>query len=396
VANNIGGANPDISGEVSSGDYNLIENTSGTTLPAGSMHNITGMDPMLSPLAFNGGPTQTHALRCGSPAIDKGKNFTTFATDQRGPDFPRTIDDPSVADASGGDGTDIGAVELQQACPVITCPSDITVNTDQGQCSASVTFNVTATGIPTPAVECKVGNTVITSPHAFPVGTTAVTCTATNSTGIATCSFNVTVNDAEKPSITSCPANITMTAAAGQCTAMVNYTTPAASDNCGASVVCYPPSGSAFPQGTTTVTRTASDNSNNTASCSFTVTVIPPPGKATGGGQINVAGGEASFGLTTQRDTTGGPVSGNLNYLNYATGLHINGAVSTLQICGGNTATFTGSSGSWTYKVTVQDLGEPGKGSDTFAIEVLDGSGNLIEMQTARAIARGNLQVKNE
>ena len=32
-------------------------------------------DPMLGPLQDNGGPTFTHALLGGSPAIDKGKNF---------------------------------------------------------------------------------------------------------------------------------------------------------------------------------------------------------------------------------------------------------------------------------------------------------------------------------
>jgi len=39
-------------------------------------------------------------------------------------------------------------------------------------------------------------------------------------------------------------------------------------------VVANPPSGSTFPKGTTTVTATATDASGNTASCSFTVTVV--------------------------------------------------------------------------------------------------------------------------
>src|SRR5262249_21135342 len=36
--------------------------------------NIIGVDPLLAPLANNGGPTQTHALKKGSPAIDRGSN----------------------------------------------------------------------------------------------------------------------------------------------------------------------------------------------------------------------------------------------------------------------------------------------------------------------------------
>jgi hypothetical protein len=48
-------------------------------------------------------------LRAGSPAIDKGKNCGP-ATDQRG--VPRPYDFPSIINAAGGDGSDIGAFEL--------------------------------------------------------------------------------------------------------------------------------------------------------------------------------------------------------------------------------------------------------------------------------------------
>ena len=58
-------------------------------------------DPMLAPLAPNGGPTLTHALLPGSPAIDGGNNIDGFETDQRG--RART----------SGDAPDMGAYELQ-------------------------------------------------------------------------------------------------------------------------------------------------------------------------------------------------------------------------------------------------------------------------------------------
>jgi hypothetical protein len=56
----------------------------------------------------------THSLLCTSPAIDKGKAFG-LTTDQRG--ITRTLDlaDASYPNASGGDGTDIGAYETQSA-----------------------------------------------------------------------------------------------------------------------------------------------------------------------------------------------------------------------------------------------------------------------------------------
>ena len=61
----------------------------------------------------NGGPTFTIALQANSPAIDKGKRDAVAAlaasADQRGE--PRPFNDPNVANANGGDGSDIGAYE---------------------------------------------------------------------------------------------------------------------------------------------------------------------------------------------------------------------------------------------------------------------------------------------
>ncbi|CAN5345386.1 hypothetical protein BH10ACI2_BH10ACI2_22760 [soil metagenome] len=68
-------------------------------------------NPLLGPLASNGGPTQTHALLNGSPAIDKGSNAGSgVTTDQRG--LPRTVS-LSPSNGPGGDETDVGAFEAQ-------------------------------------------------------------------------------------------------------------------------------------------------------------------------------------------------------------------------------------------------------------------------------------------
>jgi len=85
----------------------------------------------------------------------------------------------------------------------------------------------------------------------------------------------VNVADTTPPTIT-CPANIVKTTDPGQCSAFVNYTVTATDNLPDVSVVCSPPSGSAFPVGSSTVTCTATDSSGNTADCAFSVNVAQP------------------------------------------------------------------------------------------------------------------------
>jgi uncharacterized repeat protein (TIGR01451 family) len=100
-------------------------------------------------------------------------------------------------------------------------------------------------------------------------------------TGLQAATFSATASqpappaDTQAPSVTA-PANITVngTSTSG---VTVSYTTPTATDNSGsASVICRPASGSVFPVGTTSVTCTATDAAGNSASATFSVTVLPP------------------------------------------------------------------------------------------------------------------------
>ncbi|HYU98012.1 MAG TPA: choice-of-anchor Q domain-containing protein, partial [Pyrinomonadaceae bacterium] len=128
-------------------------------------------------------------LLSGSPAIDAGVAAgATF--DQRG--MPRTVDDPGVVNAATSDGTDIGAYEAEVPC-VLSCPSDISVSNDAGLCGAVVNYTEPS-GAGCGTVTCD-----HPSGSFFAVGTTAVTCT---SSAGPSCSFNVTVNDTESPTIT--------------------------------------------------------------------------------------------------------------------------------------------------------------------------------------------------
>src|SRR5207247_6061857 len=93
----VGGNIRNLSGTVTSLGYNLSSDAAGgdgTTGPGGLLNatgDIRNTDPMLGPLQDNGGPTSTHALMAGSPAINAGDpNFTPPPSfDQRGPGFPR-------------------------------------------------------------------------------------------------------------------------------------------------------------------------------------------------------------------------------------------------------------------------------------------------------------------
>lgn len=112
---------------ITSGGFNLVGNV-GTVTGFNQPTDQTGTNPLfensdgkslaptvvlipgLSPLAMNGGTVPTHALINGSRAIDKGNSFGS-TTDSRG--LIRPIDSPSIANATGGDGADIGGFEAQ-------------------------------------------------------------------------------------------------------------------------------------------------------------------------------------------------------------------------------------------------------------------------------------------
>src|SRR5438876_646507 len=137
---------------------------------------------------------------------------------------------------------------------------------------------------------------------------------------------------------------------------------------------------------------TETNQANDTATATTVVSPQTTPGKVTGGGVINVTGGTANFGFVAQRKTTGGPASGNLNYLDHATKRHVQGPVTSLTITG-NSAEFSGPCGtSCTFTVAVQDKAEPdGSGKDMFYITV-----NSPAYRAGGVIRSGNIQVHSE
>lgn len=170
----------------------------------------------------------------------------------------------------GGQSTGSFVVTVFTFAPTLTLPADITAEAT-GPNGAAVTYTATATdGFDgTVPVTCTP-----LSGSTFPLGTTTVQCSATNSHGgTATGSFNVTVRDTTPPALTL-PSNITAEAT-GPNGAAVTYTATA-TDLVDGSVTptCTPASGSTFALGTTTVQCSATDAHHNTSTGSFTVTVV--------------------------------------------------------------------------------------------------------------------------
>ena len=130
-------------GMVTSHGYNLSSDDGGGFLTAtGDQINT---DPMLGPLQDNGGPTFTHALLNGSPAINAGDpSFTPPPLyDQRGPGYDRVFNGR----------IDIGSLEVQPGPTITPTPTGTPTATATPTSTATATPTVTSTptGTPTPS-----------------------------------------------------------------------------------------------------------------------------------------------------------------------------------------------------------------------------------------------------
>lgn len=98
--------------------------------------NMLGVNPMLGAMSDNGGPTDTHALPLGSPAIDAGANPLALSDDQRGPGFVRVF----------GTVADIGAFEFGSGAAGDYTVSVSTTPSRTPYHDGSVSVTVTGTG----------------------------------------------------------------------------------------------------------------------------------------------------------------------------------------------------------------------------------------------------------
>lgn len=158
--------------------------------------------------------------------------------------------------------------------PTLTLPGSMTVEGDEVG-GAVVSYTATASdpedGSLSP--DCSPASGAF-----FPLGSTTVDCTATDSAGHRVSgSFDVTVVDTTPPSLGPLgPVDLTTTDPAGT---TASYALPTAVDLVDPSPVvsCAPAPGTWLPLGTTSVACTATDASGNTASASFALTVSYDP-----------------------------------------------------------------------------------------------------------------------
>ena len=203
------------------------------------------------------------SVDAGSPTPATGTTSWSFTTNSLA-DGSHTLT-VNVMDRAGNIGSTSVAVTVDTTPPQLTLPSDVTAEAT-GPSGVLVIYTVTAAdsidGSVTPSCTPASG-------FAFPLGTTTVNCSATDSAAnTASGSFHVTVQDTTPPALTL-PANIT-TEATGPGGATVSFSV-SASDLVDGVILpsCSPTSGSMFAIGTTVVNCSAIDAHGSVGSGSF-------------------------------------------------------------------------------------------------------------------------------
>jgi hypothetical protein len=162
----VGKTPDDFDGTINSLGHNLI-GSGGTTYSGFDPTDLLNVDPLLGPLQYNGGPTFTHALLPGSPAIDAGDNTNAPVTDQRGVPRPQGL------------APDIGAYELQSQLGTVSTTTSLASSVNPSAYGQTVSFTATVTPDP-PGTGTPTGTVTFTD------GTTILGTGTLNSSAIAT------------------------------------------------------------------------------------------------------------------------------------------------------------------------------------------------------------------
>ncbi|MEM9917484.1 MAG: HYR domain-containing protein [Bacteroidota bacterium] len=245
-------------------------------ITSGTSEVVNGIDPVVSDAC--GIATTTYRLSNGATGNNSASGLSF--------DLGTTTVTYIATDVNGNtDSCQFDVTIRFVSSDILDCPADVNTTTDAGVCSAVVNnigpiININMADLSSVTYTLEQSGSNIGSGNddasgtAFPTGLTTVEYIANDRFGNAdTCSFTVTVADDELPTWSNCPADITVFADAS-CMGNPTWSAPIAADNCAViRIDSSQASGSAFGLGTTLVTYTAFDAANNSASCTFNVTV---------------------------------------------------------------------------------------------------------------------------
>ncbi len=147
--------------------------------------SVSTADPMLAPLLSNGGPTRTHAIPAGSPAVDTGN--PGGCTDSLGAPLPTD----QRGYARSGPRCDIGAFEYNGIAPATPTPSP----TPDLTATASPSSTPTTTGSATPTTTGSATPTPTQTATATPSAAPTNTPSADRTQGDVNCDGDVDVGD---------------------------------------------------------------------------------------------------------------------------------------------------------------------------------------------------------
>ncbi|MEZ4779132.1 MAG: HYR domain-containing protein [Flavobacteriaceae bacterium] len=180
----------------------------------------------------------------------------------------------TVTDVNGNSSQCIAIVTVEDTiAPSITCPTNLSVTTDSGECGAVVTF-ANAVALDNCGIASIIQTGGPTNGSLFPVGTNTVEYTATDVNGNTTvCTFTVTVTDTTPP-VTVCQNITVQLDAAGTASIVASNVDGGSTDPCGLAALAIDiDTFDCSNVGPNNVTLTATDTYGNSSTCVAIVTV---------------------------------------------------------------------------------------------------------------------------
>ena len=234
-----------------------------------------------------------------------------------GDTYPVGVTDQAyeVTDASGNTATCSFTITVTDDEPItITCPGTLVRNTDAGTCDhtavgADLDLDGSVDNCAVATVTNDLTGTSSLAGYVFSKGRTTVSWLVEDNHGnTSTCVHDVRIRDREVPVFDNCPDDTTIVVPSLTTGSYHTWAALSATDNCDnpsrITISGFPLSGSYFSVGTTTVTWTGTDRSNNDGTCEFDVTVEEENGDVPDGWTFENIGTGAT-GVTTFDPQTG-------------------------------------------------------------------------------------------